>query len=295
MYAFGLLKSSKGLIGPVTWKLTVTKDSTHELVRKMTGKAIRLRRIFDNTSGRTVIVPMDHGISLGPVKGIENIGSTVDKLAEGGASAIVVHKGLVPFIGPSVGAKLGLIVHISASTSLSPDPNYKVLVASADSAATIGADAVSIHCNIGGDNEEKMVADFGAVADRCRELGMPLLAMCYPRGKNAKSAFDVDAIKQCARMSAELGADIVKTSYTGSIDTFKEVVRGTPIPVVIAGGPKMDSDEALLQMVHESIQAGGKGVSIGRNVFQHDDVTGITRAMGRVVFEGMSPKDAYRR
>jgi predicted phospho-2-dehydro-3-deoxyheptonate aldolase len=261
----------------------------------MTGKAIRMRRIFSHGSGRTVIVPMDHGISLGPVKGIEDIGSTVDKLAEGGASAVVVHKGLVPFLGPAVGSRLALIVHISASTSMSPDPNHKVLVARADDAAAVGADAVSIHCNIGGDHEEKMVADFGSVADRCRELGMPLLAMCYPRGKNVKSSFDVDAVKHCARLAAELGADVVKTSYTGSIDSFKEVVRGTPIPVVIAGGPKMGSDQELLKMVQESVLAGGRGVSIGRNVFQHDDITGITRAIGKVVFEDMSPEDAYRR
>jgi len=124
---------------------------------------------------------------------------------------------------------------------------------------------------------------------------MPLLAMCYPRGKNVKSAFDVEAVKHCARLSAELGADVVKTSYTGSIDTFKQVVRGTPIPVVIAGGPKMGSDAELLTMVSEAMTAGAKGVSIGRNVFQHDDVVGITKAIRKVVFEGMPPGEAYRR
>ena len=261
----------------------------------MLGKTIRLRRIFDQKSGRTVIVPMDHGISLGPVKGIADIGSTVDRLAEGGASAVVVHKGLVPHLGPAIGSPLGLIIHISASTSMSPDPNAKVIVASVDAAATLGADAISIHCNIGADTEDEMVSDFGAVSDRCSELGLPLLAMCYPRGKNVKDQFDVDAVKHCARLSAELGADIVKTNYTGSVDTFKEVVGGCPVPVVIAGGPKMDSDMALLEMVRDSVAAGGRGVSIGRNVFQHDDVTTITRAIGRVVFEDMAPEEAYRR
>jgi predicted phospho-2-dehydro-3-deoxyheptonate aldolase len=261
----------------------------------MLGKTIRLRRIFDRKSGNTVIVPMDHGISLGPVKGIADIRSTVDRLAEGGASAVVVHKGLVPYLGPFVGSPLGLIVHISASTSMSPDPNAKVLVASVDAAATLGADAISIHCNIGSDTEDVMVSDFGLVSDRCSELGLPLLAMCYPRGKNIKDQFNVDAVKHCARLSAELGADVVKTNYTGSPDTFKEVVKGTPIPVVIAGGPKMDSDASLLKMVSDAMGAGARGVSIGRNVFQHDDVSMITRAIGKVVFEGLSPEDAYRR
>jgi predicted phospho-2-dehydro-3-deoxyheptonate aldolase len=261
----------------------------------MVGKTIRLRRIFDRNSGKTVIVPMDHGTSMGPVKGIADIRATIDKIAEGGASAIVIHKGLVPYAGPSLGSKLGLIVHISASTSLSVDPNFKVLVASVQDVAALGADAVSIHCNIGGDNEDRMIADFGMVADECRALGMPLLAMCYPRGKNVKSQFDLEAVKHCARLAAELGADVVKTNYTGSVDSFKEVVRGTPIPVVIAGGPKMSSDFDLLSMVYDAMQAGARGVSIGRNVFQHDDVTGITKALGRIVFEGMRPQEDYRR
>jgi predicted phospho-2-dehydro-3-deoxyheptonate aldolase len=261
----------------------------------MDGKAIRLRRIFDAKSGKTVIIPMDHGISLGPVKGIADIRSTVDKLAEGGASAIVIHKGLVPYVGPAVGSRLGLIVHISASTSLSPDPNYKVLVGTPEDAVSLGADGVSIHCNIGGTNEEKMVSDFGDVSTACRKLGMPLLAMVYPRGENVKSQFDVEPVKHAARLAAELGADVVKTNYTGSIDSFKEVVKGTPIPVVIAGGPKMKSDMDVLQMVGEAMQAGAKGVSIGRNVFQHDDIAFITKAIRKVVVEGMSPQDAYRR
>ena len=87
----------------------------------------------------------------------------------------------------------------------------------------------------------------------------------------------------------------MKTNYTGSVDSFKEVVRGTPIPVVIAGGPKAKSDVEFLTMVHSAIEAGAKGVSIGRNVFQHDDVTSMTKALGKIVFEGMRPEDAYRR
>jgi len=261
----------------------------------MVGKTIRLRRIFDQKSEKTVIVPMDHGISMGPVKGIADIRSTIDKIAAGGASAIVIHKGLIPYSGPSVGSKLGLIVHISASTSLSSDKNYKRLVAGVGDVAALGADAVSIHCNIGGGKEDEMIADFGMVADECRAFGLPLLAMCYPRGPNVKNEFAVEPVAHCARLAAELGADVVKTNYTGSVESFKQVVKGTPVPVVIAGGPKIDSDTALLAMISEAMEAGAKGVSIGRNVFQHDDVTGITRAIGRVVFEGMRPEEAYRR
>jgi fructose-bisphosphate aldolase/2-amino-3,7-dideoxy-D-threo-hept-6-ulosonate synthase len=261
----------------------------------MLGKTIRLRRIFDQKTGKTVIVPMDHGVSLGPGRGLTDMRATVDRIAEGGASAIVIHKGLVPHVGPSVGSRLGLIVHISASTSRSLDPNHKVLVSDADTAAALGADAISIHCNIGGENEEAMISDFGAVSDRCMELGLPLLAMVYPRGRNVQNSFDVDLVKHSARLAAELGADVVKTNYTGAVDSFREVVRGTPIPVVIAGGPKAKSDLDVLKMVQEAVEAGAKGVSIGRNVFEHDDIAHMTSAIGKVVFQGMSYEEAYRR
>ena len=260
----------------------------------MVGKTIRLRRIFEQKSGRTVIVPMDHGISMGPAKGIADIRTTINKVAEGGATAIVIHKGLVPYAGEAVGAKLGLIVHISASTSLSADPNFKRIVAGVPDVAALGADAVSIHCNVGGGHEDEMVSDFGMVADECRVMGLPLLAMCYPRGPNVKNQFDPDAVKHCARLAAELGADVVKTNYTGSVDSFKEVVKGTPIPVVIAGGPKMSSEFDLLSMVYDAVQAGAKGISIGRNVFQHDDVVGVTKKLSKIIFEGMQPEE-YRR
>ena len=92
----------------------------------------------------------------------------------------------------------------------------------------------------------------------------------------------------------DLGADIVKTSYTGEIDTFREVVKGAIIPVLIAGGPKMDSDRDLLQMVKDSIEAGGSGVSIGRNIFQHRNVTGITRAVAEVVLHDASVDEALK-
>ena len=118
--------------------------------------------------------------------------------------------------------------------------------------------------------------------------------MIYPRGPNVKDPFDVDLVKHCARVAAELGADLVKTNYTGDPDTFKEVVKGALAPVVIAGGPKIDSDEKLLQMVKDSIEAGGRGVSIGRNIFQHSNITGITKAVSSVVISGAEVDEAIK-
>jgi len=95
-------------------------------------------------------------------------------------------------------------------------------------------------------------------------------------------------------VGAELGADIVKTNYTGEVDTFKEVVGGCPVPVVVAGGPQMDTERELLQMVRDSIDAGGRGVAIGRNIFQAQDPTGLVRKIARVVHEGYDVDEAMR-
>jgi fructose-bisphosphate aldolase/2-amino-3,7-dideoxy-D-threo-hept-6-ulosonate synthase len=123
---------------------------------------------------------------------------------------------------------------------------------------------------------------------------MPLLAMMYPRGDKVEDEHDVRYVKLAARVGAELGVDIIKTNYTGQVDTFKEVVRGCPVPVVIAGGPQMDTERELLQMVRDSIDAGGRGVSIGRNIFQAKNPTDLVRKIARVVHEGYDVDEAMR-
>jgi fructose-bisphosphate aldolase/2-amino-3,7-dideoxy-D-threo-hept-6-ulosonate synthase len=249
----------------------------------MIGKKIRLERIMDRDSGNTVIVPLDHGVSVGPIEGLENLAKTVDDVAKGGADAVLMHKGMIQWGHRGYGADIGLIIHLSAGTNLGPDPNDKVLVGKVVEAVQLGADAVSIHVNVGAEDESRMLADFGKVARECREYGMPLLAMMYPRGKDIKDSHDVKYVKHVARIGAELGADIIKTVYTGDKKTFKEVVEGCPAPIVIAGGPKIDSDAALFKMIEDAIDCGAKGVSIGRNVFQAKDRVEITRKICKIV------------
>ncbi len=258
------------------------------------GKQIRMERIINRNTGRTVIVPMDHGISVGPIDGLLDMKQTIQKVANGGANAIVEHKGLVGEGHRGTGGDIGLILHLSASTGLSPYPNAKTLVCSVEEAIKLGADAVSIHVNLGNGGEKEMLNDFGRVSYDARTWGMPLLAMIYPRGEKIKDEYDVKFIKHAARVGDEMGADIVKVSYTGSAETFKEVVAGCSVPVVIAGGPKMDSDIEILEMVKGSIDAGGAGVSIGRNVFQHKDPENMVRAISGIVNDDMSVEQAIR-
>lgn len=258
----------------------------------MIGKLIRLERIINRETGRTVIVPMDHGVTVGPIDGLIDMKTIVNQVATGGANAIVLHKGLVTTGHRRRGRDVGLIIHLSGSTALSPFPNAKTLVCTVEEAIKLGADAVSIHVNIGDGTEREMLADFGRVAHEARDWGMPLLAMVYPRGEKIKNEYDPQVLKHAARLGAELGADIVKVSYTGSVETFREVVAGCPIPVVIAGGPKMTSDREILEMVQGAVEAGGAGASIGRNVFQHRDPTRMVGAISMIVHENATVEEA---
>jgi predicted phospho-2-dehydro-3-deoxyheptonate aldolase len=260
----------------------------------MIGKKIRLERILDRNSGRTVIVPMDHGTTMGPIEGLVDMKTTNTKIVEGGANAVIIHKGIVAVGHRGAGKDIGLIIHLSASTTLSPDPNTKVPVCTVEEAISLGADAVSIHINLGAEKDAEMIEYFGSVSTTCAKWGMPLLAMMYTRGKKVDNEYDVKYVKHAARVGAELGADIVKCNYTGSIRSFREVVKGCPVPVVIAGGEKMETEDQLLTMVENSLKAGGAGVSIGRNAFQHKHPEKIVEAIGKVVHDGATAKQAIK-
>ena len=199
----------------------------------MIGKKIRLERIINRHTGRTVIAPMDHGVSNGPMKGIIDIDKTVESISQGGADAILMHKGIVEQGHRGYGKDIGLIVHLSASTSLAPNPNNKVIVTSVEKAIQLGADAVSVHVNLGSETESEMLQELGEISETCSYWGIPLLAMMYPRGQKVENEHDVELVKHAARVGSELGVDIVKTNYTGDPDSFKEVVELSPHPVTV--------------------------------------------------------------
>jgi fructose-bisphosphate aldolase/2-amino-3,7-dideoxy-D-threo-hept-6-ulosonate synthase len=259
------------------------------------GKSIRMERIINRQTKRTVIIPMDHGVTLGPVPGLHKMSEAVEAVARGGANAVVVHKGVIQAGYRGYGSDIGLIMHMSASTNLGPDPADKVSVADVDEAIKLGADAVSVHINIGSKTEPDQLAFLGRTAKICREWSMPLLAMMYPRGEKVKNEFDAQIVAHVARVGAELGADMIKTNYTGSVESFKEVVRGCSVPVVMAGGPKTETYEEFFRMVEDSVKAGGSGVSAGRNVFQADDPTKMVQVLCGIVHEQLSAEAAVQK
>lgn len=253
----------------------------------MDGKTIRMNRILE--SGKAVIVPMDHGVSEGPIEGLVDTNRMVSLVEKGGASAVLLHKGIMRSLAKP--PKCGTIMHMSAGTKYGEDKNKKVLVSCVDQAIRLGADAISVHINIGGSaSEPDMLEQLGIIADECDEKGMPLLAMTYARGKNVTAS--ATEIAHAARIGAELGADIVKCPYTGDIKSMRHVVDACPVPVVIAGGPKCDNDREVLQMVEDAMMAGTIGISLGRNIFQHPRPDLMTAALRAVIVDGVSANDA---
>lgn len=246
-------------------------------------KQQRLHKIISPSDGKTVIVPMDHGVSDGPIKGLALISETLNRIKDGGADAVVLHKGIVKQNREAL-LSLPYLIHVSASTSLGA-PLKKVLVADVAECVELGAQGVSIHINLGNMYEPEMLADLGKVARDCERQNMPLLAMMYVRSDmNGEIANDISvkSLSHAARIAYELGADIVKVNYPGTKEGFQAVVEGCKIPVVLAGGSKGLKEE-FMGIVRDAVDAGGAGVSCGRNVFQAEDVEGMVREVVKVV------------
>lgn len=254
-----------------------------------------MERIMDRRDGRMIIIPMDHGISVGPIPGLEDLAKAIDSVVKGGADSVLMHKGMVGCGHRGYGKDVGLIIHLSGSTSKAPDANAKRLVTTVEQAVKMGADAVSVHVNVGADTDVDMLQDLGMVSEVADEWGMPLLAMMYPRGHDIKDPYDVEVVKLAARIGVELGADIIKTNYTGDIDSFKQVVKGAgKIPVVIAGGEKAKDSRGVLQSIMDSLEAGGAGVAMGRNVFQADDPSKMVAAVNAIIHGKKSVDEALK-
>lgn len=257
----------------------------------MNGKDRRLARVSIN--GRYLLVPLDHGMTLGAIPGIENVPQILSLLDAGGATGFIGHKGVLKAADDPL--RCGSFLHISANTKYSLTPYYKSQVGTVQEALRFGADGVSVHINLGGSSREAdMIEDLGKISRECDEWQVPLLVMVYPRGKKVADPPSPEDFATVVRMVAELGADLIKTGYTGSIESFHQVVIGSPVPVLIAGGPKVHNDQELLLMIHDAMQAGASGISLGRNIFQHAHPKLITRAIHKLVIDGYSVEEALR-
>ena len=253
------------------------------------GLSARLDRI--STNDRYLIVPMDHGITMGAVEGLVDIESTIDGVTSGGADAVLTQRGIAPRVHANKN-DAGYIVHLNGSTTIGPDESDKRVTGTVEDAVRAGADAVSFHINVGSEYEPNQIEDLAELTADAERLGLPVLAMAYARGPGVDST-DPESLGHAVRLAEELGADVVKTGYSGDGDSFERVTESTRLPVVIAGGSK-GTDRETVEMVRGAMDGDAAGVSMGRSIFQHEDPEGIARAVSAIVHDDAGVEEALR-
>ncbi|GHH24953.1 2-amino-3,7-dideoxy-D-threo-hept-6-ulosonate synthase [Streptomyces rubradiris] len=272
-----------------------------EVVHHSLGKSLRLSRLVNPVSGRTFVVPLDHSVADGPVASAAAFRDIAFAVARNGGDALLVHKGRIRFLPSEVLRGTALVVHLNGITRHAPDADAKVRLAEVEEALELGADAVSIHINMGSGTEGKQLGDLARAAEGCSRWGLPLIAMVYPRGPRITDPTDPELVAHAANLAADLGADIAKVPYTGSPATMAEVVRSCPIGIITAGGAPV-GDRQLARTVGEVVASGALGVAMGRNVWASPDVAATVRriadalhvpAIGRVGAGTPDPGPSY--
>jgi len=245
------------------------------------GKSLRMRRLSGPGDGRYLFVPLDHSVSDGPVVPQIRWNGLLRALVEGGADAIIVHKGRVRTIPPEILRNCALIVHLSAGTPYAADVNAKVLVGGVEEAVRHGADAVSVHVNLGSDTEHQQLVDLGTIAASCDTWNLPLLVMIYARGPRIADPHDPVLLAHAVNVAADLGADLVKTSIALPLDRMAEVAASCPVPVLAAGGAPDGSD--LIGYAASVMRAGCRGLAVGRRVFSSPSPRALMSQLTAVV------------
>lgn len=248
----------------------------------------RMQRIF-RSDGRALIVAMDHGSYMNVLPQAADPGRIIDAIREAGADALLTNFGIADTYAANI-ADMSLILRADGSGSgLDKTLDFELRY-SVEDALRLDADAVAC-MGFPGVNGGKSLHTIADLASQALEWKVPVMAEMMP-GAFDPSYHNPENITLAARIGVELGADIIKTTYTGDVESFRDLTSGVFAPVVVLGGSKKESDEELLRMVHDSIQGGGSGVAVGRNVWQHRDVAGIVRALSLIVHDGATVQQA---
>ncbi len=268
------------------------------------GKAVRLARMVNPESNKMMAITVDHATSRGiaPMTGIQDIQGAIDKIVAGRPDAMTMTWGIQKRCwGPYVGSGISILHKISNYAPTSPTND--VVFGSVDAAIRSGADAVSMGCITLGDFQNEQFERIGEVSEYCDEVGMPLIGHVYPKGESvpADKRTAWENIAYCARSACELGMDVVKTTYTGDPESMAKVIACVPssFRVVIQGGDvpeevKGDRSKTLdyyMQMTRDALDAGCGGVTMGRWVWDDEDITALVIALRRLIHKGYSAKE----
>ena len=257
------------------------------------GKLIRLNRILQANKKRTLVVAFDHPLILGPIPGTLNPAEQIRIFADHGADAVLLNLGMLRIAGAGLLNQRApaLIIRLdwsSAWTAISSGAALRCeLLARPEEALRYGADAVMTYLFVGtGDNEfeAREIKLNAEVARECEQLGIPLIVETLARGKSVANPASPEWIKHHTRIALELGADVLKTDYTGNVETMTDVVSSCPAPILVLGGAQKPEDEAM-EIVQGAVAAGAAGLVFGRNVFQARDIAATLRQL-RAVLDG---------
>lgn len=257
-------------------------------------KTKRLNNIFRKT-GRTLIVAMDHGSGMNVLPELANPAEKIERVVAGGADVIMTTFGIASKFADSIGSA-GLVLRVDGGYSqMAQNSNPIRRIYSVEDALRLGADGVVCMGFPGSKFEAETLPYLSELASDCYKWGMPLMAEMLPRGfEGGEDSRTPESIALACRMGVELGADFIKTDFTGDIESFKSVVAGTFAPIVVLGGGKAKDPIALLQQVYDSVQAGGRGVAMGRNVWRQPEPEKITRAIARILHEDATVEEAKK-
>jgi DhnA family fructose-bisphosphate aldolase class Ia len=246
---------------------------------------------------KAIIVAMDHARTHGVVEGLEEPGQVIDEVVAAGADAIMTTFGVVKHYRDRLIGRIPTILRLDGGPSLYREDWLAYtewsLLHSVEDALFLGVDAVVLMAFVGISVELETFRIVSKVASECMRVKLPLLVEALPcpshRIHDAKSS---EAMASAARLGFEHGADFIKSYYTGSQESFRHVVKNCPVPVLIAGGPKMETDQEVLQLVADAMEAGAAGVVFGRNIWQNSNSRGMIGALRHIIHENGSVSEA---
>ncbi len=266
-----------------------------------TGKRLRLNRLLDAHSGNTVVIPMDHGVEA-YFEELRDPRSLVKNLADAGVDGFLTRRGLARAAGDLFG-RAGWVQRITGRSGIGVARDAKLdleqlFIGSVEQALRNGADCVVPTVFLGGPTEARDLPLLGAVSDKCSELGLPLMAEVFPVGEEHAEPYNgpysLDDMRVAVRVAGEMGADLIKTWYSGDSKSFRQVVDYSLVPVLIAGGPKADNERQVLEIVKGAMDAGARGTTVGRKIWQSRNPGGMARAVRMIVHGGADVDEALK-
>lgn len=250
------------------------------------GMRNRLDRMFRPSSGNSVMLAVDHGYFMGPTRRLEDVRATLTPLLPH-ADAVALTRGVLRHCVPTQ-SSTPIVLRVSGgATILQEDLSDEAITTSMADAARLNVSAVALSVFVGAPHEHQSLVNLAALVDDGEEAGIPVMAITAV-GKELEKR-DARYLALACRVSAEIGAHVVKTYFC---EELSKVVDGCPVPLVVAGGPKLDSDRAVLELAHAAIAQGAHGLDMGRNIWQSEHPVAMLMALRSIVHEKASVREA---